>query len=315
MPTVLALVVAAAVAAVAVRHLQARWRTGQLDDTVVQAWRRLWPSAPLTWAQVERRALRRILASVSTGVAGQTLVPSRLEVHLSPADHELVGGARSAIERNLALALRSRAVEKGWTLTGGPVVALVADPDAFDGAPRVEPSFAVTDPPVSPADHATGPGPARPGTAGDATAADEEATGSTAVEPAPGVVEVPPALHLVAPDGRRTPLARHGRALTLGRGPEADVVVPDPVVSGRHAALVAAGGRWRVEDLGSRNGTWLNGRRLEAGPAHAAVLGHGDEVGLGRRGPRLRVEGAVAGPASPPGPAAPERTQVAPTPV
>ena len=80
----------------------------------------------------------------------------------------------------------------------------------------------------------------------------------------------------------REPLARLGRsadcALVFG-GASASVV------SAVHAELRARGGEWWVTDLGSRNGTYLNGRRVDA-PAPLRV---GDVIGLGESGPRLSV--------------------------
>lgn len=48
----------------------------------------------------------------------------------------------------------------------------------------------------------------------------------------------------------------------LGRAPQNDVVLSDPTVSSRHLAAWATQGRAFVEDLGSRNGTWLDGARV-----------------------------------------------------
>ncbi len=48
----------------------------------------------------------------------------------------------------------------------------------------------------------------------------------------------------------------------LGRAPHNDVVLADPAVSSRHLAAWATQGRAFVEDLGSRNGTWLEGARV-----------------------------------------------------
>src|SRR3954465_9472781 len=63
------------------------------------------------------------------------------------------------------------------------------------------------------------------------------------------------------------------------------------VVSSRHARLVLEDGYWWVEDLSSRNGTFLNGKRLAGGGRQR--LSPGDEIGFGATGPKLRVEEAV----------------------
>jgi len=67
---------------------------------------------------------------------------------------------------------------------------------------------------------------------------------------------------LLAPDGTLVPLRAHHR---VGRSPACDLTLPDPRVSGEHALLTWRDGVWTVRDLGSRNGTAVDGRRLEPG--------------------------------------------------
>ncbi len=55
--------------------------------------------------------------------------------------------------------------------------------------------------------------------------------------------------------------------LVLGRSPDAGLVLHDETVSWRHLVLERAGRSARVRDLGSRNGTYLDGRLVEAAPA------------------------------------------------
>lgn len=64
---------------------------------------------------------------------------------------------------------------------------------------------------------------------------------------------------LVLPDGKRVPVAGE---LVIGRVAGCGVVVVDAKVSRRHARLIAQGGVVEVEDLGSSNGTRVNGRPL-----------------------------------------------------
>jgi len=64
--------------------------------------------------------------------------------------------------------------------------------------------------------------------------------------------------------------------LVLGRGPECDVVLASTFVSHRHARLTRSGGAYDIVDEGSRNGVFVNGRRL--GEGEKRRLGKGDEV-------------------------------------
>jgi hypothetical protein len=63
----------------------------------------------------------------------------------------------------------------------------------------------------------------------------------------------------------------------MGRREECEVVLHDDSVSGRHARLSRTRGGWLVEDLGSTNGTYLNGRRI----ASPAALQAGDVITVG----------------------------------
>jgi DNA-binding winged helix-turn-helix (wHTH) protein len=64
----------------------------------------------------------------------------------------------------------------------------------------------------------------------------------------------------------------------IGRGEEMGVRIDVDGVSRRHARILAQGGRFTLEDLGSKNGTYLGDRRLD-GPA---ALTDGDALRLGR---------------------------------
>jgi predicted component of type VI protein secretion system len=63
----------------------------------------------------------------------------------------------------------------------------------------------------------------------------------------------------------------------LGRSPECLIVLPSERVSREHAVVRRIHCGLEIEDLGSRNGTWVNGSRIR----RATVLQQGDEVQLG----------------------------------
>lgn len=70
-----------------------------------------------------------------------------------------------------------------------------------------------------------------------------------------------------------------GDQLTIGRDSNNGVAINDAEVSRKHARLTFQGGKYVLEDLGSTNGTFVNGQRL-AGPA---VLKPGDVISLGEQ--------------------------------
>jgi pSer/pThr/pTyr-binding forkhead associated (FHA) protein len=120
------------------------------------------------------------------------------------------------------------------------------------------------------------------------------------VEAVPQVAQPPPpdatglysaSRALGATEGSAIPLLRVERAVgleagsafelehevILGRGPSADIQLEDTFASSRHARIAAQGSVMVIEDLGSTNGTFLNGEPLR-GPQ---PLHHGDRIRIG----------------------------------
>lgn len=80
---------------------------------------------------------------------------------------------------------------------------------------------------------------------------------------------------LVDPGGREHPL--QAAQVVVGRSSACDIVLADSAVSGRHAQLSNLGGAFTVEDLGSTNGTFVNGQKVIG----VAALSDGDLVQFG----------------------------------
>jgi pSer/pThr/pTyr-binding forkhead associated (FHA) protein len=71
----------------------------------------------------------------------------------------------------------------------------------------------------------------------------------------------------------------------VGRGPGVDRAFDDPAMSRQHAAIEFIGAGFRLRDLGSSNGTMLNGA-----PVQSAELTHGDQFTIGDRKFVLAIE-------------------------
>lgn len=71
----------------------------------------------------------------------------------------------------------------------------------------------------------------------------------------------------------------------IGRDPASQLVLPDPGVSYRHACLEDRGGSWTLVDLGSTNGTEVNGQ-----PSQQAPLKHGDRLRFGQTLVRFELQ-------------------------
>lgn len=78
--------------------------------------------------------------------------------------------------------------------------------------------------------------------------------------------------------------------LYLGRGADCRVRFYDPLISRQHARIFQEDGAWHIEDLGSRNGTTVDGAAVTRAP-----LGVDSEIRLNDDGPFLRVELKAAG--------------------
>ncbi|MFH9983794.1 FHA domain-containing protein [Streptomyces sp. NPDC017179] len=101
---------------------------------------------------------------------------------------------------------------------------------------------------------------------------------------------------LVLETNGRTWTLDPSRSYALGRDPQGDIVFDDARVSWRHATVSHNGRSWVIEDHGSTNGTFAQGRRvnqLELGPGSAVHLGNATD------GPVLSLAGAAAPAATP----------------
>jgi len=73
----------------------------------------------------------------------------------------------------------------------------------------------------------------------------------------------------------RQPL--EGESVSIGRASDCAIPIKDRYLSRKHAEIIAVDGAWRLKDLGSANGTYLNGTRVEGDH----VLRTGDRIRLG----------------------------------
>lgn len=88
---------------------------------------------------------------------------------------------------------------------------------------------------------------------------------------------IPAGIELVVDDGATIATRRLGRRILVGRAASADVRIDDPRVSRLHARIEMRDDGVYVEDLGSRNGTFVDGEPVVT----SRQLATGDEITLG----------------------------------
>jgi class 3 adenylate cyclase len=95
---------------------------------------------------------------------------------------------------------------------------------------------------------------------------------------------------IVVRDGQGEREIALDRRLSMGRAPDGELVLQEPRASRSHAQIwQVSAGRYRIRDLGSLNGTYVNGQRIGG----ARDLFHGDEIQIGSASLRFLSPGCV----------------------
>ncbi len=227
--------------------------------------------------QIQRR-IERAMESGRRAGGARTQVPNRYVVHLHP--DELAGLAEVADELASGLADEALAFARThhYALADRPHVDLVADPSVQRADIRVDARFASTPEAPSSGDDAgpaTGPG---GGAAGPADPA------ATTVFTVPQGTAPSASLHVTDPDGHTRRIAIGPGGITIGRANDNGLVARDVQVSRHHGRIVGRRGTLIYEDLGSTNGSRVNGELVSE-----VVLGVGDRLEIG--GSVLVLEG------------------------
>jgi hypothetical protein len=271
-----------AVVALAVRRSWFRWRAIAEEAVLdpLRAW--LAPPQQVPLATLQRRWLKKALRHVTVTVSGKGALPGGLVFAVAPADIDRLGEVHALLAEDSATMLERTARRHDWIVPAGFSVSVEEDDGVTEGRPEARrrrgpgvttsassaPSARVTPPPPSRTEVLPA-GPAR-----------------TALTAAPGAgerTEVHVPCELISLDGGADAALDTRRApVTIGRNPECDIRLTADVVSGVHASVACHAGQWILHDRSSRNGTWVNGTRVQ----ETALL-HNDEVSFGFGGPRF----------------------------
>jgi FHA domain-containing protein len=213
--------------------------------------------------EIARKLAREMEEHKSSSVS-RTYAPNEYRVFLSPRDRERFADYEAALAQELAGYLLEHARRERLVLLTRPVVEFETDDRLGLGEFGIQTRMA---PPEGQEDDE----------------APVEQSGRTMVystserhsEPLEERARSRAETALLVVGGKRMVVGPAGA--TLGRSRKCDIVVDDPNVSREHAEIRPRGGSWVLRDLGSTNGSSINGRRTDG----AEVLKPGDEIELG----------------------------------
>jgi len=201
--------------------------------------------------QVLRR-VERAMEEARRGQAGRTVVPDALEVHLNPADLAAFGDLGSTLALELADGALAFARIHRYALGDRPTVVLKADERVAGGEVAVTATFSVS--------------------AGEVAGS----SAHTSVYQAPSIDSPVAMLRVIGPDGSSREVPVDGHRLTIGRASDNGLVLGDSRVSRHHARISVRQRALVLVDLGSTNGSRVNGVRVSE-----VALGEGDRIELG----------------------------------
>lgn len=202
--------------------------------------------------QLGRKLLEVVDRERDVDAQGRRVVPNSYLIHLSPTDREGFADLEPTLLQELTAALREYIGQEGYHVDGKARVALHTNPDLRKGKFDIECRNIVAD--------------ARPEPA--------PAPDLKVVPDPPSAFDHPPAV-LTLPGGQRIEL--HEGHYVIGRHLQNDIVLNDTNVSRMHAEFVSAAGEVTVKDLGSTNGTKVNGVLV----TNEQLLQHGDVINFG----------------------------------
>jgi len=234
---------------------------------------------------------------------GRTLVPNRYIIDLSPPDHDRLAQYAAPLAQELAQAQAEYIGEQGWTVYGDVIVEIERGEGLDTGMFRIAAEVytgAVEAPPppppppsgygqqqgFSPPPSAPGMPPGGPPMGGPPPMGPPGSPAQISSQPTPPVTPLHTArqARLISSDGRQFAVAIG--STVIGRGEGAQVRLADVGISRQHARLDYDGTRMVLTDLGSTNGTTVNGNRITA-----AALQHGDVIQLGTTTLTFRLDG------------------------
>jgi len=206
----------------------------RLEGVVEGFFARALPGGGVQPIELGKRMVRVMDEEKTTGATGQLFAPNAFTFGLSRKDYARINQIRSTLHKELiAVARRAAAAEK-WQMVGPPEIHLTEEPGTKTGTFTVVAEFAESSKP--------------------------EAEAGPQTQLIQMSLDADAELVQLGKTTRAWPLSKE--LIVIGRNDGCDVMVPDPGLSRRHAEIRREGDEWVVIDLGSTNGTEINGVRI-----------------------------------------------------
>lgn len=199
------------------------------------------------------KRLLRVMEDGKTVALRRTYVPNVYRITVGPKDYERLGPLESKLIEELEIFIGEAARQREWALPDPPQVGFAVDDGLSAGEFRV---------------------------AAEAVSLDEEQPrrrkAKTPTPPAPAEAEEGEPVLVLISDDEDVEIRPVDRRVRIGRQSDNDLVITDPGVSRHHAEVTNENGSCTLRDLGSTNGTIVNGNVITE---HA--LRDGDRIALG----------------------------------
>jgi hypothetical protein len=215
--------------------------------------------------EIARKLAREMEEHKSLSVS-RSYVPNEYRVFLSPRDRERFADYEDALTGELAGYLLEHARRENLAMMSRPVVEFETDDRLGLGEFGIQTSLVSAHPESR--EEAEAP----PSPSGRTMI---YSTAGRVAEPLEERARARQDTALLIHDGKRLVVGSSG--VTMGRSHQCELMLDDPNVSRTHAEVRPRGGSWVITDLGSTNGSRVNGRTVEG----SEVLKPGDQIELG----------------------------------
>ncbi len=217
--------------------------------------------------EVGRRILREMAGGKTVSV-NRIYAPNEFRVQMGSDDYGRFSQMEAGLAREFSELVIEQAKQNRWNLMGLPRISFIEDETMGKGEFKVEALLAADADVDAPRASTREP-------------SDEDPSSTRAVSSDTaarlGVVGAGPELIVLDPEGKARERISITRApVVIGRLSTNDVVLADANVSRRHAEIRRDGDQWQLVDLGSTNGTLVNGKLTRE---HDLV--DGDKLGFG----------------------------------